>query len=173
MNPNAQNQHQQKQQPARDTFEGSTYYLVPSEEPDREMALAYLREKGVTASKKVRIVDAIDMARLTDEHRVIALSRNTKGDRNTVETVQGEDGRTKRVVKTRHADIKECEPIYLSKYWFKPETPDSIVDEFADGSLSDGELNVAKFLEELGKRIVPATLSYHPDRGEPLRIRYA
>lgn len=167
---NQQQQHhnqqrdQRQQQPApRPAFDGTTYYLVPYEDPDREMAREYLAKQGIEHTNTTRIVVELDVGRLTDRHRVIALYRNINKDRNKVRVVEGEDGKEHRQVYTAHSDILEIEPILCAKYW----TPGD-AETFTEGGLS-----VSGFLQELSRKIIPAVVSYHPDRGEPLRIRYA
>lgn len=173
MNPNQnqQSRDQRQQQPApAPAFDGVTYYLIVADDPDREMALKYLEGKQIKPTRHCRIVTELNVERLTEQHRVIALYRNTRGDRNSVSTVQGDDGRNRRVLEATHAPIQETEPIAIADCWVKGNAS---VDDILDGMLSDGELNTRKFLGELGKRIVPAVVSFHPDRGEPLRIKYA
>lgn len=141
------------------------YYMCIADEHERRAAQAWLDEAFPNAEP--RLVTELRLARLHEDYSVSVLVRKPKGSKklsHSVPLVSDEHGIKE--ASPREADdlakeIVECTPIDCSDHWIAGTADDR-----------EGELNVSRFLEELGKTCTPATIKWREDSGI-LRLGWA
>jgi len=138
----------------------TTYFLMVNDDYEKKAAKHYLSQ--LYPGTAARIVTDLRLDRLTDKHTVIALRRN---DERTQAVSLRVDPQGIRVpmytpVADLAREVQEAEPVRCVDYW----TP------AREGN--EGELNLAGFLEQLGKKCIPAAIKFYPREGI-LRLGFA
>lgn len=137
----------------------TTYFVMVSDDYEKKAAEAYL--KTLYPGTAARIVTDLRLDRLTDKHTVIALYR--PDDRtNAVQlriTPQGLREPQATPIGELAKEVRESTPVNCARFWQR-------------GSGNEGEVNLAGFLEELGKVCAPAVIKYIP-RENILRLGFA
>lgn len=127
----------------------TTYFVLVNDEYESKAGRAYL--KTIYPQSLARVVTELRLDRLTDKHTVIPILR---GDDRSPAVPLVRDAHGIRVpqpapVTELMKEVREGQPVACAKYW-------------QPGTGNEGELNVAGFLEEVGKSCVPAAVKYYP-----------
>jgi hypothetical protein len=152
----------QKQQPAQAAPSGppdrgkTHYYMCIADEHERRAAQAWLDKHFKTDP---RLVTELKIDRLYDDSTVSVLVRrpgrkgNPKMSVPLVADAQGIKETAPREDDDLAEEIEERKVIVCRDYWSDAGTEDR-----------EGELTVSRFLEELGKTSIPATIKYRDDQ---------
>lgn len=137
----------------------NTYFIYLADEYEAKAARAYLKSLYPTSLAKQ--VAELRLDRLTDKHTVIALRRDNERTPAVQVIVNPQGVRTLSYTPPTELmkEVAEAEPIKCSDFWHK----------VAGG---EGELDLARFLEELGKRCSPAAIKYY-ERTQTLKLGFA
>lgn len=135
------------------------YFLLVEDEHEEAAGREFLNNKyGESGPKGSKRVTNIRIGRLTEEHVVIPVVRRKPAE--GLRKVQ--DEASKRVTTVRLDPVEgmvECEPVRCCNYW-----------EASTHEDGDGTLNMAGFLEAVGKSCTPAAPRYRRD-DQILRLR--
>lgn len=137
----------------------NTYFIYLADEHETKAARAYLKSLYPTSLAKQ--VAELRLDRLTDKHTVIALRRDNERTPAVQVIVNPQGVRT--LSQTPMAElmkeVQESEPLRCADFWHQRPG-------------GDGELDLARFLEELGKRCTPAAIKYY-ERTQTLKLGFA
>lgn len=130
----------------------TTFLLIPNSEHEDRIGRFYL-EQMYGDDIKARVVNAIPVARLTDESHVIVVARTkiTAVFRRQPDA-QGMPQEYAITLEELIGGVKERDPIAVKNYW---------LDDMETG----GKLNMPEFLETLNKRAQPFCVRHRADEG--------
>jgi hypothetical protein len=142
------------------------YYMCIADEHERRAAQAWVDKHSPTA----RLATEIKIDRLHDDHTVSVLVRRPTRGKLSHAVPLVADGQGIKETAPRDDDdlageIEERKLIACKDFWSVAESDDGRYDV-------EGELNVSRFLEELGKTCIPATIKWRDD-SRILRLGWA
>lgn len=144
--------------PERLVDKRNTYLFIPNSEHEDRIGRFYL-EQMYGEDLQARIVQAIPVARLTDESTVIVVARKKiKPVYRRQPDAQGMPQEYPVAIEELAQDIQERPPIYVRDYWLE------------DLELG-GKLDMRSFLETLNKAAQPFCVRHRNDEGL-LRLFY-
>lgn len=138
----------------------TTYFVMLNDEFEMKAAKAYI--KNLYPGTAARIVTDLRLDRLTDKHTVIALRRSD--ERTQAVSLRVSPSGIREPVHTPieqlMREVQESEPVRCADFW----------QPAREGN--EGELNLAGFMEEFGKKCIPAAIKFYPRDGI-LRLGFA
>lgn len=136
----------------------TTYFVLVNDDYEIKAGKEYVR--SIYPGTAAKVVHELRLDRLTDKHTVIALTRDHErtGAIQVKPNAQGIREIYPTPIAELAKEVRESKPIVVAKYWHE-----------VDG---DGEVDLAGFLQEVGKAAVPATVKYIPAQNI-LRLGFA